>query len=479
LSLQDNAVVTTGSLTSQMSTIGGFIKIEMQGKDKVWRDVTLEILNHGFADRSLTFDVNGDGDPDGRPCNDPTPNAIIRLQRFRDNNETPTNPFTECSYRNVMSPTNFVPNTLFDTREAIYRDANPNTPGSVRLGGVMHYVTLDVANLSLWFQKLGPYAADSGSDALTDGEDGGYSVYFSDRRNNRNQTNQETGEYGFEDVVNPASATGVPNGTLDAGENMNVRKGVAGTLETYGQFPSFQGTYNQAPDGATGVLTQTQARPTRDIRAPYAQNNRAVLFRRALKLVRGGSGQIVRPGLTIAAENPVYIQGDWNATTQPSNADPFTVPHVATSVVGDAVTLLSNGWNDNRSFTSPYSTAGRPRTNTSYRLAIIAGKGPIFPQPTNMSNSTFGTDGGVHSFLRFLEGVGTGWVNYRGSMATLYYNRQAISPFKCCAAVIYDTPRRRYEFDLDFLDPALLPPLTPMFRDLNALGFTQETRPGK
>ena len=36
-----------------------------------------------------------------------------------------------------------------------------------------------------------------------------------------------------------------------------------------------------------------------------------------------------------------------------------------------------------------------------------------------------------------------------------------------------------YKFDLDFLDPAKLPPLTPLFRDLNALGFSQELRPGK
>lgn len=34
-------------------------------------------------------------------------------------------------------------------------------------------------------------------------------------------------------------------------------------------------------------------------------------------------------------------------------------------------------------------------------------------------------------------------------------------------------------FDTNFLNPALLPPLTPVFRDINALGFTQETRPGR
>jgi hypothetical protein len=125
---------------------------------------------------------------------------------------------------------------------------------------------------------------------------------------------------------------------------------------------------------------------------------------------------------------------------------------------------------------------GRPRTQSFYRVAIIAGKGPIFPRPANGEGATFGTDGGVHSFLRFLEGTGNSAANdtvsYRGSMATLFYHRQAISPFKCCNQIVYDVPVRNYAFDVDFLDPALLPPLTPVFRDTNALGFTQEVRPG-
>ena len=464
--LQNNATLTSGSLTNAMSTLGGFIKIEMQDTTRTWRDVTLEILNWGFAGPNLSLN--------GRSCGDPTPNAIVRLQRWQDNVETGAG---TCSYSDVPRATYFVPNVLFDTREAIYRDAVPAT-GQPRLGGVMHYVALDVANLSRWLQNAGPYNLGSGNQALTDGEGGGFSVYFSDRRNNRNQTNQETGEYGFEDVVNPASALATPNNVLNAGEDMNASK----TLETYGQFPSFNGVANAEPTGATSQLDIATARPWSDIRAPYAQLNRAVLFRRALKLINGGLGSIVAPGLTVAAENPIYIQGDWNATTQANNADPFLEPNVATSVAGDAVTLLSNNWNDNNSFTFPYLAPSRPRANTSYRVAIISGKGPIFPQPAG-TGGTFGTDGGVHSFLRFLEGSAGAWVNYRGSMATLYYHRQALSPFKCCGVaaggIVYDVPRRRYEFDLDFLDPALLPPLTPMFRDLNALGFTQETRPGK
>jgi len=113
-------------------------------------------------------------------------------------------------------------------------------------------------------------------------------------------------------------------------------------------------------------------------------------------------------------------------------------------------------------------------TQSYYRVAIIAGKNAPFPQPSGTA-SDFGTDGGAHNFLRMLETGGT--VNYKGSIATFYYNRQAVGVYKCCTTV-YGAPTRNFTFDTDFLDPALLPPLTPVFRDLNSLGFTQEIRPG-
>ena len=193
---------------------------------------------------------------------------------------------------------------------------------------------------------------------------------------------------------------------------------------------------------------------------------------RALKLVRGSNivGNGIN-GLTVVSENPVYLQGDWN-----SNGT-FTGAHAATSVIADAVTLLSNAWTDSISFSAPYTPGSRSRgTPTWYRVAIIAGKGIAFAQPAGTATD-FGTDGGAHNFLRYLED-GDQAVNYRGSMATFFYNRQGVGPFKCCNTV-YSAPTRNYNFDTDFLNPALLPPNTPVFKDLNAVGFAQELRPGK
>jgi hypothetical protein len=239
-----------------------------------------------------------------------------------------------------------------------------------------------------------------------------------------------------------------------------------------------------------------------------AKVNRAILFRRALMLSNGkdfgGTGVKTPPGgasvaadrlngLTVVSENPVYVRGDWNADS-PAGVG-FGGVNAATSVIADAVTLLSNNWTDANSYgngpilaaaKSPYdvtNTGLRLRTAQSwYRLAIIGGKGMAFPQPAvGGVAADFGTDGGAHNFLRFLESSANGGgdtVNYQGAIATFFYNRQAVGTYKCCNTV-YSPPVRNFNFDLNFLNPALLPPNTPVFRDMNAVGFSQELRPGR
>jgi hypothetical protein len=327
----------------------------------------------------------------------------------------------------------------------------------------MYYVELDVRNLSRWFNGVAPYAGGSGPGSKWNN---GFSVYFSDRRNNRDGANQETGEYGFEDVVNPQTAAGGANGIFDTGEDVNA----SNSLDTYGQNPRYAGNAG-VPPGATAPL-DVNARPWTVV-GSYLQpmSNRPVLYRRALKLTNGGLGNIVLPGLTIASENPVYVHGDWNAAVGfPAGA--------ATAIICDTITLLSNNWNDRTSFLNPYNLANRNRpANSWYRFATIAGKNNSFPNPTAWgAPNDFGTDGGAHNFLHMLEQGGT--VNYRGSIATFFYSRQATGTYKCCNTV-YGAPTRAFAFDVNFLTPALLPPLTPVFRDVNTLGFSQETRPGQ
>jgi hypothetical protein len=423
--------------------IDGFIKIDMQDQAGNWQDVTNEILSLGIAGRDMTTT--------GTICAD-QPDAILRFQRYKDA------PASTCT----NSGTNFWPNVLYDTREGNLRDNIPTGQITPYLGGVMHYVELDVANLTRWF--TGAIGA-SGANAMNTT---GYVVYFSDRRSNRDAADNETGEYGFEDFVNPNDGNGAPNALLDTGEDANNN----GSLDIYGQNPTLN-----LPPGPANPLDAT-ARPwtTTNVTATIARVNRPLFFRRALVLANGqtinlGSNDGNPLGLAVTSENPLYVRGNYNAPGT------FAGAHAPCSWIADAVTLLSNNWNDARSFSSPHNPNGRAATTTWYRAAVIAGKGIPFAQPAGTPQD-YGTDGGVHNFLRFLENWGGQTLNYRGSIISLFFNRQATGTYKCCTNV-YSPPTRGYNFDVEFLTPALLPPRTPMFRDVNITGFSRLLMPNQ
>jgi hypothetical protein len=241
-------------------------------------------------------------------------------------------------------------------------------------------------------------------------------------------------------------------------------------MEDYGEFPP----ETLLPPGAASPLNR-DARPWTLITAAEARVNKAILFRRALKLVNGASFSLgnnpdgLPYGLSIVSENPVYVQGNYNANGT------FDGTHVPSAIIADAVTFLSRNWNDRNSFTSPHNPSGRGALTTWYRTALIAGKGKPFKRITGTAED-FGTDGGVHNFIRFLENWGGQSLKYRGSIVSLFYNRQAVGTYKCCTNV-YGPPDRGYNFDVEFLHVNKLPPKTPMFRDINITGFTQVKMP--
>jgi len=231
------------------------------------------------------------------------------------------------------------------------------------------------------------------------------------------------------------------------------------------------------------------------------------------------NGQVLQGtgGFTVASEEPVYVYGNYNT----GSADPFwpsenttTTPHSAAAIIADAVTLLSNppinnaatqlptnqrGWYDQESFkypqqavcipTAPACTTSKGRqANTSYyRVAIAAGKSIPFPQPgfaAAVPWNDFGTDGGMHNFLRYLEDrsdsgdspATAATVNYAGSQISMYYSQYATGIFKCCNSV-YSPPNRNYFFDTQFLNPNNLPPGTPMFQDVVSLSSHESFTP--
>ena len=465
-------------------------------------------------------------------CPDPHPNAVIRLERVRDNpssipwtDQTVSHPaaplqatFAQaCGYNWVTNtamttnPTDFWPNTLFDSREGTLREASMSAANLPTLNGTMHYIELDAKNLTRWFGGAIGTSGPTTKDAVVSPDN--FLAYISDRRGNYangqtwannwpplSPTNNETGEYGWDDLVNSSNAaSGCPNNAIETGEDVDNN----GNFYTYGAnakwihapgaVPPLQpgqiGIFNNLV--GSGVINSTvcaavPAYSTVDNIWPMmlaantnaARENPSLFFRGAVKIVNGSDltavGQCpssVSCGLAIAVENPVYIQGDFNANI---NGAQWNSAEVATSVAGDAVTLLSVQWNDLNSFMSPYATTQRNGNTTWYRTAIIGGATLAFPQPAGQPQD-FGTDGGVHNFLRYIEAWG-GTLEYKGSIIDLYTSRQANGTFKCCG-VVYSPPSRGYNFDTKFLNPTLLPPRTPLFRDVNTTGWTRVMQP--
>jgi hypothetical protein len=162
--------------------------------------------------------------------------------------------------------------------------------------------------------------------------------------------------------------------------------------------------------------------------------------------IKNGS-KIPATGLTIASNNPVYIQGDFNTGgNPPSNsgnpADAVT-PQVSgymrasCSILADAINILSNAWNDANAGTAPQAS------NTTINAAIVSGIVPTAPVGGDGSYS-----GGAENFPRFLENWTGNSLTYYGSMVELYKSQQSTGEWTCCS--VYSPPIRQWYFDNNF-----------------------------
>jgi hypothetical protein len=514
-----------------------------------------------WANGTMTA-VSTPGTP--KSCMDPHPNAIIRLERIRDNPsslwptyvqtaaitgikkpfQAPINvvcgvdPTTKTLFTPwTPYPQDFWPNVLFDTREGELREDTMSAANRPTLNGAMSYIEIDGKNLANWFAgKIGTVVTSGQGTKDPNYATNNFVLYISDRRGNYEDSTvqtisggwpplsystHETGEYGWTDIVNSSTDTtnGCPNKTLDTGEDENADNTFTGSFYYYGAsqkyihaagknlayvtnsatnpgtlgiFAGLSGTGLLTNDNCAGVPSYSSPDgiwPMLVAAHPNApRENPPLFFRRAIKIVDANNltalgtcpgGQ--NCGLAIATENPVYVQGDYN-TNSAGGGSNWTDPYVASSISADAVTLLSNNWNDVNSFSTPYCgddtscPSNRTAVTSYYRVAILAGVSGTFPLPGGTTSATvpqdFGTNGGVHNFLRYIEDWGGQSLYYKGSIVQLYYSRQANGTYKCCTTV-YSPPSRGYNFDTDFLDPIKLPPRTPLFRDVNTTGWTR------
>jgi len=502
----------------------------------------------------MTADRNGDGTiTTNALTGSPAGDAVTFNSVYTGGSvTTPPTTYYGTAIGSGNSQYNWYPINLYDAREGENDDELNYNQTTGTPNGVMNAVELDVGNLKNWL------AGTTGSTGTTVNysTQNGYILYFSDRRGMQYSSASPTtliGEYGFEDTVNYSDGSPFkPDGHLEpvnyngvSPEDVNGN----GVLDNYGVK-----TVGDAFGTATTTDTDTGTQPT-----PYAPGHRINTFtvgranrvsgaRHVLKLVDGSLGNLptmpagnsinncsqsaTNPtgcgGFTVASENPVYILGNYNTNCALSSWVGCTIPnpsalydatwggstvetpHAAASIIADAVTLLSNNWQDagisttyltsskqiSGSLENPISLAGesgeavgaaappnRMAITTYYRVAVAGGKTIAFTNTSQNPEFGFGTDGGVHNFLRFNEdwygfssslGGNNNQQNlyYKGSLVSLYWNTYATGTFKCCN-LVYTPPNRQFTFDPLFSTPQNLPPGTPMFRNVDTLSYRQ------
>jgi hypothetical protein len=176
-------------------------------------------------------------------------------------------------------------------------------------------------------------------------------------------------------------------------------------------------------------------------------NSNTSTTRRAVRVVNGT--KIPSAGLTIASQNPVYIQGDYNTGgAPPSDGSPSdaTNPQVSgytrapCAVIADAVNILSNSWVDANSFSG---TSSRVATNTTVNSAILSG---IIPTAVPGGDGSY--SGGAENFPRFLEDWSHAIFTYYGSMVELYQSGQSTGEWG--KSNVYVPPTRHWYFDTNF-----------------------------
>ncbi len=363
------------------------------------------------------------------------------------------------------------PIKMFDTREGLYNDdLNTGTAygSNVPKAGVMSLIDVDVANLrnfldgnfNLSMPAAGTRFVAANSRALrhSDVPDAnGWVLYVTDRRGDTDFD----GEYDMEDIY------GNNDGLLQPGEDINNNNQL--DTDFFNEAVRYTGAGAAESPASAAVIDHGY-------------------FRRAVRLINGqrlpGIYDAANPlntrGFTVASENAVYVLGNYNATGigsvgSPTAANSYqpqnTVAHVPASVVSDAIVVLSNNWTDSRSFRYPFSLGNRIAGETTVRFAMLAGDArSSFENSPNQGGGDPRLTGGVHNFKRFLENWSGVRLNYCGSLINLFNARNNNGAFKCCAKV-YNPPTRNWVFDTSFLDPARLPPGTPMFQSIDLTGF--------
>ncbi|MBU8932959.1 MAG: hypothetical protein KOO62_03020 [candidate division Zixibacteria bacterium] len=208
-------------------------------------------------------------------------------------------------------------------------------------------------------------------------------------------------------------------------------------------WDSREGTFVELMDLDIGLMYDSGYAPANQI-IYFSVNSPTVNFP-ALRLKNGGE---LDTCLTIASQNPVYVWGDFN--------DSLKKP---VAIMADAVTFLSNNWDDVNQLVPALNSA----TNTDVNMSFVTGN-----VPSGGSNYS----GGFENLPRFLENWNNRDFVWSGSAINLWKSVQAVGPWS--HGVYYVEPDRVWSYDTDLDDIANHPPEAPVVLIFQRTGWKQE-----
>lgn len=361
-----------------------------------------------------------------------------------------------------------------DTREGNRSNSTGNlSGGQVFRNGVMSLVDINVGNLRRFFNKEFDsnlpndtlYAKNHSNQSLKAENvpsNRGWVMYFSDRRGDADFD----GRYKMEDVK--------PGSDDKIDEDIN-----------YDNVIDEAGETSESPDADSTVD------------ASYAAVTDHSYYRRGVRLINGevlpGNYDSASPelttGFTLASENGIYTWGNYNVQsvsvatgTAATTSDKYSPQgktaqltgttngnlHIPAALIGDAVTILSNNWNDAKGFAFPNDLTKRTATSTYVRFAMLAGDPITGRSPNEGLNGA--QNGGLINFKRFLESWSDDRLNYSGSLVNLFNSFNNNGRHKPNFAT-YNPPTRDWTFEESFKDPNRLPPGTPFVYYIDFTGF--------
>ena len=225
------------------------------------------------------------------------------------------------------------------------------------------------------------------------------------------------------------------NGTWRAYDRQgnDVTSALSGVVRVKSMYDARQGGYVRITEVDVAQLNASGRFPANGLLYASSYGMGTGTNAKGLELVQGS--ELLAP-LTVVSEGPLYVQGDYN-----------TVAKKGSAVIGDAVNLLSNAWNDSK------SKGTLPKAKeTTFNVAIVTG-----------NHDTVGSkyNGGFENLPRFHENWSGVRCNIVGAFVNLWTSVVATGAWKY-GGDVYEAPIRTWAYDPAFNDIANLPPFTPM-----------------